>query len=251
MGIELLGFTCGIFQAPLSFFLSDGSTRFIKVPGPAYLIRHSEKGLALFDTGLSHRWLRTVEDPLQAGTVGFDFREGEALAARLRAADIDPNEVRWIINSHLHPDHCGGNADFPNATVVLQRREKEVAFASEDGNRYYFRGDFDTGQPILAVDGEHDLFGDGAVVLMPTYGHSAGHQSARVRTDRGEFVLTADCCYLARNLDTLGVPAHNFDREASLEVLRRLKHMRDQGTRLLFGHDPDQWRGVPQGARIG
>ena len=51
---------------------------------------------------------------------------------------------------------------------------------------------WNTGQHIRTVDGEHDLFGDGTVVCRPTYGHTPGHQSLRVRTEKaGEFVLCA------------------------------------------------------------
>jgi len=245
MTIELLAFTCGTFQTPLTFFLGGTDTRMITAPIPAFLIRHADKGLALFDTGLGHRYKKDMEFHLAPDQVGFTFREHDEFAARLKVADVDPADVRWVINSHFHSDHCGGNASFPNATVVVQRREKEFAFAAE-GSPIYDRADFDTGQPFLLIDGEHDLFGDGSLILMPTYGHTPGHQSARVRLPTGDVVLTSDCCYLSRNVETLSVPAFNHDAEASLGVLKRLKTMRDNGTRLIYGHDPEQWQQVPQ-----
>ena len=80
----------------------------------------------------------------------------------------------------------GGNADLPNAKLVLQRREWEAASDPEQVRRNgYNRADFDLGQQLQLIDGEHDLFGDGSVVCIPTYGHTAGHQSLRVQSEAG------------------------------------------------------------------
>ena len=249
MGLELFAFGCGWFQAPKQFFGRDDGTEVIKTPVLAYLIRHPTHGLAVFDTGIGHRYQLAADVVIPPDVLALGYREGEEFAARLRAADVDPAAVRWVINSHLHPDHCGGNASFPNATVVIQRRELEAARQNE-GGPMYDPADFDHGQPLLKIDGEHDLFGDGTLMLFPTYGHTPGHQSARVKLASGDVVLTADCCYMGYNLDHLCIPGLNIDHEASLEVLRRLRGLRDKGARLVFGHDPDQWQGAPLGQPI-
>ena len=135
----------------------------------------------------------------------------------------------------------------PNARIVVQRREWEAGHDA-DGVRanYYDPKDYDTGHDVLVVDGEHDLFGDGRVVCVPTFGHTPGHQSLRVRLDGGDVVLAADACYLRRTLETLHLPAIAHDREAMLAVLRRLRALRDAGARVFYGHDPEFWAGVPQ-----
>ena len=116
-----------------------------------------------------------------------------------------------MINSHLHFDHVGGNAELPNATLVVQRREWEVAADPEQIRRNgYNRADFDLGHHLKLIDGEHDLFGDGSVVCIPTYGHTPGHQSLRVRTDSGEFVMTADSCYMRKVLEEMVLPPFAF-----------------------------------------
>jgi N-acyl homoserine lactone hydrolase len=249
MTIELFAFECGRFQAPAPFYGKTDAQDYVKAPVPAWLIRHPDKGLAIFDTGLGHRFLMEANARLADDAIGFEFHESDELAVRLKAAHINPACVNWVINSHLHADHCGGNASFPNATIVVQRREWEVARDNPDGKSYH-APDFDLGQPVLAIDGEHDLFGDGSLVLFPTFGHTPGHQSARVRLASGEVILTADCCYMQYNLDHLSVPSINKDVPASTEVLRTLRGLRDRGTRILFGHDPVQWQQVPQGRAI-
>ncbi|TMA34784.1 MAG: MBL fold metallo-hydrolase, partial [Deltaproteobacteria bacterium] len=99
---------------------------------------------------------------------------------------------------------------------------------------------------VLAVDGEHDLFGDGSVVCLPTYGHTPGHQSLRVRLAGGDAVLTADACYLRRTLEELHLPAIVHDPAAMLAALHRLRELQQAGARIFYGHDPEFWATVPQ-----
>ena len=112
----------------------------------------------------------------------------------------------------------------------------------------FFKADFDHGHPVKQVEGEHDLFGDGSVVTIPTYGHTPGHQSLKVRTDKGEIVLTGDSCYFCRTLRErrLPLPRFIYDREAMLASLDRLDALEKGGAKLIFGHDSDFWKDVPQ-----
>jgi hypothetical protein len=55
--LELIPFTCGWLQVPLTFFLGGADNSIFRAPVPAYLIKHPA-GLALFDTGLGLRFRR-------------------------------------------------------------------------------------------------------------------------------------------------------------------------------------------------
>lgn len=246
MSLALHAFTCGWFQSPISFFLGGADRRTVRSPIPAYLIDHP-KGRALFDTGLGLRFRRSIDERLGPDSVGFEFDESADIAARLRAIEVDPGSIRWIINSHFHADHCGGNASIPNATVIVQSRELVAADAGA-GTKLYDHADFGHGHPVLAINGEHDLYGDGSVVIFPTYGHTPGHQSARVKLPGGDVVLAADCCYLKQSLDDLRTSPGDADPQAALATLRRLSAMRNRGTRIFYGHDLDFWRTLPDGA---
>ena len=246
--VRLFAFTCGWFQAPMGFFLDGGEKDIVRSPVPAYLIEHP-KGLALFDTGLGRRFLRDKGFRLDSTQTGYEFDESADIAARLKAMDIDPGAVKWIINSHFHADHCGGNASIPNATLIIQALEMSSARNSEDGNLYN-RLDYDTGHPVLQIRGEHDVFGDGSVLIFPSYGHTPGHQCARVKLPLGDVVLTADCCYLKRSLDEMRLPGHVHNKEQSLETLKRLKSMQNKGARIFYGHDGEFWKSVPQATVI-
>ena len=247
MSVQLYAFTCGFVTIPRAFML-DGEDGVITVPIPSYLIVHP-KGRVLFDTGL-HDAIQ--EDSLAhvgenlARYHAFQFHPGEEVGARLAAIEVAAEGVDIVINSHLHFDHCGGNAQLPNADILIQRREVEHARVVKNTHGYLL-GDWDTGQRLRQVEGEHDVFGDGAVVCLPTYGHTPGHQSLRVRTELGgEFVLCGDACYLRESLEKLRLPGIIADKEAALAVFRRLREMQARGSTIMFGHDPDFWTTIPQ-----
>ena len=67
-----------------------------------------------------------------------------------------------------------------------------------------------------------------------------------MRTDKGEIVLTSDACYFCRTLKERRLPARVFDRELMLASLDRLEALERGGAKLIFGHDPDFWKSVPQ-----
>jgi glyoxylase-like metal-dependent hydrolase (beta-lactamase superfamily II) len=108
------------------------------------------------------------------------------------------------------------------------------------------RRDFDLGHKLRLIDGEHDVFGDGSVGCMPTYGHTPGHQSLRVTLDRGEIVLAADACYFCQALRERRLPRYVHDRGGMLASLDLLEALEKGGARIFFGHDPEFWRSVPQ-----
>lgn len=241
--VQLYAFTCGWITMPLRSFIADEAKTPFRVPVPAWLIEH-EKGLAVFDTGLG------VPAAAALNAMKGVEAEFDALAdvgARLRAAGFDPGAVKWIVNSHLHSDHSGGNAALPNATVVIQAAELEAARA---GGEAYEGAVLDAGHPVLKLNGEHDLYGDASVTLFPTPGHTPGHQSARIQLQDGPVVLTGDCCYMRRTMDDLALPRITADPETHLKSIKLLRGMRDDGARIFFGHDPEQWAATPQARPI-
>jgi len=241
-GVLLYAFTCGYITLPTSYFIG-GEAGKTKVPACVFLIDHPN-GLALFDTGFSDRFVG-LEKGL--GKI-VDMPQEHPIAERLRAMEVDPADISWIINSHLHLDHAGGNHLLPNATVIVQDSEWQFGFSGEDSA--YATEDFDTGQTIRRISGEHDLYGDGSVILFPTPGHTPGHQSARVRTATGEAVLAGDCCNFRRSLDEMRMPDQVYNADHYRGSLTRLSELRRAGAQIFYGHDPDFWATVPQGETL-
>src|SRR6185503_9291733 len=108
------------------------------VPVTSFLVDHP-RGRLLFDTGV-HCQARL--DPL--GRLG-----------------LTPADVRYVANSHLHFDHCGGNEFFPQATFLVQRAELEAARRPGFLPSYSPSPlDFDHPLDYRMLEGEHDVFGD-------------------------------------------------------------------------------------------
>lgn len=246
--LRLYAFNTGWFQCKPGYFVEGDEGDYLKGPVPAYLIDHP-KGRALFDTGMGVRLRRDLADALPANKFGLQWFEGMDIATRLKAIDVDPATIDWVINSHLHLDHCGGNAHLPNATVIVQARELDTARHNPVPGLYDVI-DYETGQPIRAINGEHDLFGDGTVQIVPSFGHTPGHQSVLVQLPAGDVLLAGDCCYTERNLDTMVLPMATADVELGMETFQRLAAMRAKGVHILFGHDGRQWRSVTEGVPL-
>ena len=239
--MRLIGFTCGWLDTDMSLIL-DGADGAIRIPIPAFYLEHQGRS-AVFDTGL-HPDVR-VDVVTRLGYIAdyYDcvLPEGTAIDERLHALDVDPSHVELMISSHLHFDHAGGNALLPNARHLVQRDEWDLAMTRAGS---YDPQDFDLGHDRLLLDGEHDLFGDGRAVLLPTCGHTAGHQSLRVRTDDGRtLVLCGDACYLRGALDDDRLPPFVWDAGRQRDSYRLLRDMERSGAELVFGHDPGQWEG--------
>jgi len=228
----------------------DGDLGEITYPIPVFLIEHPQ-GLVLIDTGL-HPQLATTTDRLRKLAALFQVHlaggGSDSVGAVIRARGFDPSQVEHVVLTHLHFDHTGGLLELPNARVVVQARE----WAELNNDRLlelgaYNRDDVDLGHQRLEIDGDHDVFGDGAVTCLLTDGHTAGHQSVRVRTEDGTFVICGDCCYLRRSLMHEHLPPYSHDRDRHLLSIRRLAREQADGSTLLFGHDPDQWAEIVAG----
>jgi glyoxylase-like metal-dependent hydrolase (beta-lactamase superfamily II) len=145
------------------------------------LLIETQSGRVLVETGIGER----VSDKVR------DLRryEGSPIVPALRTAGFDPASVDVVAMSHLHFDHAGGlllsdgSKAFPRATIVAQRAEWEIAL----GDNPRLVASYD--QPELRLvrawgaegwaDGEREVLP--GVSVVPTGGHSAGHQAVVVR----------------------------------------------------------------------
>lgn len=229
---------CGWLRTQERTLVEGGSTEVTAIPVPAWLVRHP-RGVVVFDAGL-HPAL--ADGPGALGRLAKLFTPelpaGGSVGPRLAAHGVDPAGPIAVVVSHCHFDHVGGLCELPNARLVVQRDEWAAATTdAAAGSGGYDRSLYDLGHDVLAVDGEHDLFGDGTVVTLPTPGHTCGHQSLRVRTEDGPTILTGDACYFLHTLDDEVLPPVGFDLDRQRRSLALLRAERDRGTRIVPGHD--------------
>ena len=125
--------------------------------------------------------------------------------------------------------------------------EMRATRAARDADRRPDR-DWDGPLDYRLLEGEHDLFGDGKLVIVPTPGHTAGHQSLRVEAGSGmRLCLTGDACYTQEHLErdllpSTGAVFNAGDMRHSLGLLRRMRDR--EGLALVYGHDAAQLREI-------
>ena len=179
-------------------------------PVLAFAIRQPD-GIVLVDTGIGegNEWIEANYRPR-----GRDVREA------LVGAKLDPADVRAIVNSHLHFDHCGQNRAFPGVPAYVQQAELDLAL--REGHTIVEWVDFPEAR-YEAVEGDREV-ADGVSVLA-TPGHTPGHQSVTVRTGDGLVLIVGQAAQDARSFAT-GEP------DASVRRLRELN-----ADRIHFSHD--------------
>src|SRR5690349_25142471 len=107
-----------------------------------------------------------------------------------------PRDVVCVINTHLHFDHCGGNRLFPGVPIHVQARELADARSEEDYTVPQWV-DF-PGATYVEHHGDADVLP--GIRLLPTPGHTAGHQAVLVDTGEGSVVLGGDVAYTFKEL---------------------------------------------------
>lgn len=229
-----------------------------RVPCPAFLIRHPSAGAILVDTGL-HPSIAT-DGRENFGRLGTRFGKPELAAgadvpARLRERGLDPGEVPIVVMTHLHIDHTSAISEFPRATFVVSETEwRAAAHGGRPLLNGYRRAHFDYAFDYRTVDFDRggidsyatfgrsfDLFGDGALRLAYTPGHSAGHMSVIAHLGERDFVIGGDAVYTQAQLEgTAPPPPRPFDAHNWRRSLQELKLFRREFPDAIVtpGHDP-------------
>ena len=195
-----------------------------------YLVEHPD-GLLLFDTGMgSHPDVDAHYRPRRRG-----------LSDALRAAGASPDRITLVANCHLHFDHCGGNPSLTGRPVFTQARELAEAQQAEN---YTLPELIDApGIRYEELAGEAEILP--GVLLRPTPGHTAGHQSLVVRRPAGVVIVAGQShdTATAFSADALAWRAGRDGHSRPLPVppawMDRLQRL--DPARVLFAHDHAVW----------
>jgi len=153
------------------------------IPVHGFVIKHPSVGAILVDTGVGYPEALVKEWKV------VNRHVADALAEH----DLSPADVRIVVNTHLHFDHCGQNAVFKHAPFYVQRAELDRARKENDITNQWF--DF-AGARYELLDGDAEIAEGVRAVATP--GHTVGHQSVIVESDEGDAVMIGDAAYTAR-----------------------------------------------------
>jgi len=242
---------CGRLRMRKSIFLPAAErSETIEIPVSSALLRHRQANV-LFDTGCHP----TVPDNPEARWGGLAklmvpiMQPGEHVLTGLAALGLQPDDIDVVINSHLHPDHCGCNAFFRKATFIIHHDELAAARAPGSEAAGYLAAEWQQPMPIDAITGQRDVFSDGRIVLIHLPGHTPGSIGALARLERsGTFLLAGDTVSLRETLDTGIIPRNTWNGEALAKSLEEVRRIEAAGTTVLCSHDADQWDRLRKGA---
>ncbi|MER6015446.1 N-acyl homoserine lactonase family protein [Streptomyces bluensis] len=199
-------------------------------PVLAYLVHH-DKGLILFDTGIGSA------DP----TTEAHYRpRRRALQDALSDAGISLADISLVVNCHLHFDHCGGNPLLGGKPILVQ--DIELATARRGDYTIDELIDF-PGATYEELAGETEVWP--GVWIIPTPGHTQGHQSLVIRKRDGTVILAGQAHDFASHFasDQLARHAELHGEEPPLPPYQHwLERLADfDPRRVLFAHDCSVW----------
>ncbi len=228
------------------------------LPVCCYLIEHP-KGLILADTG----WCReispagvydqkAVKEILPSHLAAL-FRpwlpEGMAIHEQLAAMGIAPEDLDYVLLTHLDADHVAGlkhvsrakhiilpeDEYFWSCRTVYKARQPQSLWLDQPFERVYYRG-----SPLGPNRWAFDVLGDESVRMVNVPGHTDGQAAVLIRNGKRFVLLTADAAYSPRNWQEMITPGFGFDRELQLKSLDWIAEMAaDPGcAAVLCSHDP-------------
>ena len=231
-------FDCGTIKHTTitQYGLKDSDTDVRELFVPCYLIEHGDKRM-LWDGGLP---LANAGQPESAWDEIHRIEYKVSLIDQLTAMNLKPADIDYVAFSHFHLDHNGAANAFAESRLLIQRAEYGAAFAETDVNPIFLPELYnelkDSEKNIL--DGDHDVFGDGHVVILSAPGHTPGHQVLFVDlVETGPIVLSGDLYHFEASRTLRAVPTFNTDPDESRRSMAKVeKYLIDNNATLWIEH---------------
>lgn len=219
--------------------------KYVTFPVWGLYIEHPQAKI-IFDTGLRADALDGGEPPEKLLNFPIYRTEEQSMEHQLELCGVKPEEIDYVIVSHLHHDHAGRLDLFKNAKVVVQKTELMNALWSThvvDPMGTYLRADLEYDHlKWMPIDGEYDLL-DG-IKLIPAPGHVDGLQCMMLSlANNGNMLITSDASYTSINWGPVPRPAGALaDSKAYFATMAKLHKLADETkATVIFGHDRAQF----------
>ena len=221
-------------------------TEMTPVPVSGYLVTLDDGKRLLIDTGMSRDHIGNPQltyggTPIQDAIVP-DMDPADDIVARLAEAGLTPDDIDYVINTHLHFDHAGNNFLFTRATIFVQREQHDFADGHESFPNQYWN------LPELTyqlVDGRKEVLP--GVEVLPTPGHVPGHQSVILTLpETGTVILSGDAVHVAKSYELDNWDGHMDPAAARTSAAMLQRMAEEQHAEYILGHEPAQVQQYPR-----
>lgn len=261
-GMKLFAFSSGALTIGKGVLQNFGPMEPpIQIPVGFFVIQHP-MGNVLYDTGNNDK---IITDP---GYWGDSFKALKpvntpdvAIDVQLKKIGLTPDDIKYVVVSHMHLDHGGNIAKFPNSTLIIQRAEINYAMFPDEpftgpfipGDAWALRAPTGSSKPnamkmVILEDEDMDIFRDGSVIVKSSRGHTAGHQMMLVRLPKlGSTILTGDNVYFRENVEK-SIPPNlvlAYDPAGIMKAYEWIRFMgASEGADFFTSHDPDAFKAM-------
>jgi N-acyl homoserine lactone hydrolase len=212
----------------------------------AYLVVHP-RGTLMWDAGAipDDSWTPTGSPVLRR----FFLSNGQErrvtirtpLEAQLKAAGFAPGGINYLALSHYHWDHVANANRFAAATWLVPQVERDAMLPAKphDPPQPSNFAALSATKAVVLGERDHDVFGDGAVVIKRSAGHTPGHQVLYVRLPRtGGVVLSGDLYHYPEERTLNRLPTTEFSEEGTRQSRIALEaFLKQSGAQLWIQHD--------------
>jgi len=222
--LRLYVFDCGSLNVdPVRFRLTKEEVATTELSAPCFLIAHPQ-GRLIWDPGAvpDADWVPTG-DPVVHHLVLPDLGERDVtlrkpLMAQLSEAGYSPGDITYLAFSHYHWDHTANANGFAGATWLVRQVERDAMFAEKTPGvtRPSTYAALKNSKTVIIPSDEHDVFGDGSVIMKLAAGHTPGHQVLYVKLPTtGGVVLSGDLYHFPEARTLKRVATFDFDQAQS------------------------------------
>ena len=225
---------------PALFGFKPGEiTREVTFVTPCYLIVHP-KGTLIWDVGQVPD--KDIPDDGSEVVQQGILKARHRLAPQLAALGYQPHDITYIAMSHYHADHTANANMFAGSTWIVQQAEYDIMFSpAQVGIRSpETYQELKAARRITLDNADHDVFGDGSVVIKTAPGHTPGHQMLFLKLRNfGPLLLAGDLYHLPEEMTLDRVPTFDFDAAMTRATRKQVAAFVTQaGATMWIQHDP-------------
>src|SRR5262245_47015598 len=203
---------------------------------PCYLVVHP-RGTLMWDVGE----IADVNMPASGPGSQGPFRVSKKLLPQLAALGYTPADITYLAMSHYHGDHVANANEFARSTWIVQESERAAMFSEPPPPRASVAqySKLKEAKTIVVKNTDHDVFGDGTVVIKYAPGHTPGHQMLFLKFAKtGPVLLAGDLYHYPEERTLDRVPSFDSDRNQTRETRKRVEQfLKSSGAQLWIQHD--------------